>query len=371
MASRYRDPFHTPEPEAQHIPVPKQNRSEETTRDQKLQIHTLYYQAGWKVDDILLLFSSLTRKQIYFALESRPTPQKARHCGRHVKLSTPQRKRLVKWATTDSHTRDIPWAEIPKYLPDTLEWRGVGSKAIRRAFQTENYTRGVRRRKPPLSETNRLIRLAWAEEHVNWSEEQWDTILWSDETWTTSGPHRRQWCTRKIGTSELFHPDCIQHRWQRKIGWMFWGCISGKYGKGPGLFWEKEWKTITKETYCEHTLPVFWKYLWNHPGLQFQQDGGPGHTAKYSIAYMLERGIHPIFWPAFSPDLSPIETLWNRMKDILSLLDPEIHRSYVKLRAAVQEAWNDLTDAEIRDSIHTMHDRCVAVILAHGMYIDY
>jgi hypothetical protein len=21
---------------------------------------------------------------------------------------------------------------------------------------------------------------------------------------------------------------------------MFWGCFSGKYGKGPGLFWEKD-----------------------------------------------------------------------------------------------------------------------------------
>jgi transposase len=28
-----------------------------------------------------------------------------------------------------------------------------------------------------------------------------------------------------------------------------------------------------------------------------------------------ELGIYPIFWPAFSPDLNPTETAWDRMKD--------------------------------------------------------
>jgi hypothetical protein len=28
--------------------------------------------------------------------------------------------------------------------------------------------------------------------------------------------------------------------YQRKIGWMFWGCISGKYDIGFDLFWEKK-----------------------------------------------------------------------------------------------------------------------------------
>jgi hypothetical protein len=98
----------------------------------------------------------------------------------------------------------------------------------------------VRRRKPPISAANQILRLAWAEEHKNWTDEQWDKICWSDESWVQPGYHKRQWCTRKIGASELFHPDCVQHKWQRRIGWMFWGCISGKYGKGVGLFWEKE-----------------------------------------------------------------------------------------------------------------------------------
>ncbi len=128
MASRYRDPFHTPEPENQHVAVPKQGKSTETTRDERLQIRTLFFTAGWEIDQILLQFSRLTRDQVDYALETRPTPQKNSHCGRHIKLTPQHRKQLIKWVTTDAHTRDVPWAELPK----SLGWNTwCGEKAIR------------------------------------------------------------------------------------------------------------------------------------------------------------------------------------------------------------------------------------------------
>jgi hypothetical protein len=87
--------------------------------------------------------------------------------------------------------------------------------------------------------------------------------------------------------------------------------------------------------------------------------------------HMKARGVVPIFWPPFSPDLSPIEAMWKRIKDILSLLSPEVHRSYERLRIAVIEAWDGITDAEVRDMIYSMAARCAVVIGAHGMYIEF
>ena len=342
------------------VPTPK-TPTKPTSRDDRLRIQTLYYTAGWTVSDILLQNPKLTRRQVDYALSFRPTPQKQR-CGRHPLLTTPQRKCLIGWATFDSHSRDIPMRELPRWLG----W-SCGEKAVRTAFKKEGYCRGVRKRKPPISEANQILRLAWAEEHKNWTDEQWDEICWSDESWVQPGYHRRQWCTRKIGAEELFHPDCVQHTWQRKIGWMFWGCISGKYGKGMGLFWEKEWKTITTKTYCEHTVPVILNYLFNHPGLSFQQDGGAGHNTVATLALMASWGLKPISWPPFSPDLSPIEDIWDRLKDILQEIDPEVHRDFARLREAVSRAWERITDAEIRERIGTMHQRCLDVIAAHGM----
>jgi len=82
---------------------------------------------------------------------------------------------------------------------------------------------------------------------------------------------------------------------------------------------------------------------------------------------MASRGVVPIFWPPFSPDLSPIESMWDRMKDILQQLDPQVHRNSRRLREAVLRAWETITDAEVRAEIRTMHQRCLDVIAAHGM----
>ena len=36
---------------------------------------------------------------------------------------------------------------------------------------------------------------------------------------------------------------------------MFWGCFAGRK-KGPGIFWEKEWGTITAELYQAYIVPI-------------------------------------------------------------------------------------------------------------------
>lgn len=86
---------------------------------------------------------------------------------------------------------------------------------------------------------------------------------------------------------------------------------------------------------------------------------------------MADRGVVPIFHCPFSPDLNPIEALWDRMKDILAALHPEVHRKSKVLKAAVLEAWNYLTDAEVRALVHTMHQRCQDVKDANGWYTNW
>jgi uncharacterized protein (DUF433 family) len=44
------------------------------SRDDRLRIQTLYYTAGWSIDDILLQNPHITHWQIQYALENRPTP---------------------------------------------------------------------------------------------------------------------------------------------------------------------------------------------------------------------------------------------------------------------------------------------------------
>ena len=345
------------------FPTPKTPRKD-CSRDDRLRVQTLYFDAGWTQDQIVLQ-TGLSRGQVQYALSHRITPQK--HCsGTKVRLNTPQRKRLIEWVTASYTNRRVPWPEIPALLG----W-DCGIDAIRTAFKKEGYVRRSARQKPPLSYENQILRLQWAIEHEDWTEEQWFSILWSDETWVKPGRHTRPRITRKIGDSELYHPDCIEPRYQRKIGWMFWGGISGKYGKHKGLFWEKDWETVNEGSYSGIVIPIVQEILQRYPDLQFQQDNAKGHSSAFTKSVFEAIGIIPIYWPPNSPDLNPIETLWDDMKDYIELYYPEVHRSYKKLREVVLEAWESITHERIKELVREMPDRCRAVIEADGLYTKY
>jgi hypothetical protein len=117
-------------------------------------------------------------------------------------------------------------------------------------------------------------------------------------------------------------------------------------------------------------MPIIVDYI-SRGGLIFIQDNTGGHAARDTLVFMREYGLIPIFWPAFLPNLNPIKTLWDRIKDIIEQKDPEIYRSYLRLRAAIIEAWNSIIDEEIRALIGTMYDRYQAIINANGWYTKY
>ena len=60
------------------------------SRDDRLRIQILYYFAGWSINDILLQNPRITHRQVQYALENRPTPQKHK-CGHITKVDTPHR----------------------------------------------------------------------------------------------------------------------------------------------------------------------------------------------------------------------------------------------------------------------------------------
>jgi hypothetical protein len=59
------------------------------------------------------------------------------------------------------------------------------------------------------------------------------------------------------------------------------------------------------------------------------------------------------------------------MKDYIQNNYPEVYSSYPRLRSAVQEAWESLIEATIKDLIRGMGDRCIEVILANGGHTKY
>lgn len=149
-----------------------------------------------------------------YAEHTRPTPQKHR-CGPAAVLNTSFRQRIADFITSSKSTRRMPFIQVKMKLGLNLS-----KPTISRAMKKEGIFRRLARKKPPISEKNRLLRLAFAHQHRYWTRLQWDIILWTDETWVTNGRHTRTWVSRRV--SEEYEADFIVEKAKYKSGWMFW-----------------------------------------------------------------------------------------------------------------------------------------------------
>ena len=182
-------------------------------------------------------------------------------------------------------------------------------------------------------------------------------ILWTDETWVTGGRHKKigllerslcqvsiwktSWTNLQIKIGEEVDINCVTEKLRKDLGWMFCGCIAGTE-QGASLFWEKEWGTLTSDTYSQRIVPLIHGMVSMKPQLSVMQDNAPAHTSAVTMNEWRERSIITINWPPFSPDLNPIEHVWGSMKDYIQYHHPRLdgrrQRSHDKLRDIVKEA---------------------------------
>ncbi|GFU23462.1 transposable element Tcb2 transposase, partial [Trichonephila clavipes] len=95
--------------------------------------------------------------------------------------------------------------------------------------------------------------------------------------------------------------------------------------------------------------------VWRHPGERYNSP----HTVLRHTARTA--GVMALPWPSRSPDLSPIEHVWDQLKWQM----PSCH-SVHDLELAVQDLWAHLPQDNISCLINSMLDRVVACIAAGG-----
>jgi len=283
------------------------HRAKDLTRSQRIRARTLRFDAGWKLDSIAKHLH-FTTSQVETAIYKRATPIK--RPGRPLTLSDSQVDQIISFISQSRQNRRMTHLELATTIHPFCDWN-VSAGVITHTLALRGYGRHIAIGAPGLSNDSKIKRLKFAEEHKDWTIEQWFSILWSDETWV-NGFHRKIWVTRKAG--EEHEDTCLFSKQQRRRGWMFWGSFSGTK-KGPCVFWEKDWKSIDSERYCTHILPLVKRYVTLHPNLLFMQDNAPAHRSKYTTNWLKEHSIRFIVWPSNSPDLNPIEIVWNWMKD--------------------------------------------------------
>ena len=102
----------------------------------------------------------------------------------------------------------------------------------------------------------------------------------------------------------------------------------------------------------------------------FQQDNNPKCTSQKSQKWFKDNNIQVLLWPAQSPDLNPIEHLWDYLKHQFQKDETSPCRAY-ELWDRLVEKWNAIAPEVCQNLIESMPRRIEAVIRTKGGHTKY
>lgn len=150
---------------------------------------------------------------------------------------------------------------------------------------------------------------------------------------------------------------------------MIWGCFGGSavadLVRIQGILRKEGYRDILES----HVLPSGLRLIGQ--GFVFQHDNDPKHTSKMCTVFLKskenKRMLKVMKWPPQSPDLNPIELLWDQ-------LDRQIRKSCPKSREDLWKKllieWQNITKPTLEKLVARMPRICRAVIKNRGGHFD-
>ena len=184
----------------------------------------------------------------------------------------------------------------------------------------------------------------------------WKRVLWSDEPkfnlFGTDGKVR-VWREPR----EEFQPACAVPTVKHGGGNVkVWGCFA----------WNEVWNLAFIDDsmtgyMCKDILEnnLFQSAVKLNLGnnIVFQHDNDPKHTAHIVKNWLNEQGIERLNWPPFSPDMNPIEHLWDEVKRRMKKHQP---KKEDQLRRILQAEWEDIGQDVIKKLVESVSNRLYA-----------
>ena len=224
------------------------------------------------------------------------------------------------------------------------------------------------RKKPFINERQRKQRLKFAKDHKDWTVDDWSKVIFSDESNFQLCPTPGRLMVRRR-SGEAYRPECLAPTVKHGGGSvMIWGCFS-KSGTGKVRLCEERMNQAKYRVVLEEDLLPSAQMLYpNSDDWIFQQDNAPCHTAKSVKSWMEEKNIRILTWPAQSPDINPIENLWNTMKRKMENHKPS---NKAELFDFLRLEWETITQDECERLVESIPSRIRAVIKNRGFATKY
>ncbi|GFW75786.1 transposable element Tc1 transposase [Trichonephila clavipes] len=162
----------------------------------------------------------------------------------------------------------------------------------------------------PLTPAHRRRRSLWCREHRNWRDNEWGRVLFTDESrFSLSSDSHRILIWRERGSRN--HPSNIIERDRYGgRGVLVWGGIMLGSRTDLHIF---DAGSVNGIRYCNEILLPYVRLFRGAMGLQFlfMDDNAPCHRTVAVEQLLESEDIERMDWAARSPDLNPIEHVWD------------------------------------------------------------
>ena len=217
-----------------------------------------------------------------------------------------------------------------------------------------------------LTPVRRRNRLEWANAHIRWRLARWRGVLFTDESrFSLFRADGRQRVWRHVG--ERFSDVNVVNRVAHGGGGvMVWAGVC--YGRRTQVHFIDG--IVNAQRYRDEILrPIVVPFIHDHH-LMLQHDNARPHVARICTQFLEAENIPVLAWPAYSPDMSPIEHVWDALDRRIRQRVP-VPANIQQLRTAIEEEWTNIPQATINNLINSMRRRCVALREANGGHTRY
>ena len=246
----------------------------------------------------------------------------------------------------------------------------ISAQTVCRSLKETGWVSRRKQKRPKLTKRHRKARLEFAERHLEWTVDDWAKVWWSDETKINhlgSDGMEQVWIEKENRQDPRRIEETTKHGGGNL---MMWGCMGWKgVGYATRIDGKMDAKLYTDILGDEFLDTLRW-YEEKVEDVYFQQDNDPKHTFKLAKKWFKDHDFQVLIWPAQSPDLNPLEHLWNHLKKRLNEYEYP-PKGVHELWERVEKEWNAIPKEVVQNLISSMPRRCAAVIKAKGGHTKY